>query len=1541
MCSIPGRHTNSIFLVVDLSLLRGETRDANLAKMTSVISRTWMYVVADQSNNPRGDVTFGFSVYDSHVGGYILSYQLNMVAQGMGIPKNVATTSASNLNGDDLINFLTLITLVTDKNVVDELNLRSSRSSRSSDIPAVETCKVLHTVLKSSFMQRIQKASSGSLTSSENSFYGYLLIFTPSLGAKDVIHAYVGKDALEEMGSIEQAFMKHLPISLWKNIASHRLSCAWISGNSEQDYGTVLSVIQQAVRSVFPSFYLNSLDAISAASMTREQFAVLFDLKLQEEEASSSPRAETQSLMDAFWKCGSMHGSIEFLQTSMAQMMSSTVHVTPLKSKSLKIQRLKHHSSKKAKGSKASAQKPMVGRGKRAMKNARDAANKTSGNDKPDSRGAYQQTNSTVNQNAFQNDNRDEFIAKDISPMSMEEAVEYAKGKIIDLKKQIIAHVEEIGRNDVSIATKALEILQSIVSKSIRSIEMFYHRRQSEYDIKEVKSSLMEDVPLAIRDLQQMHKTTTFEKNYTVSWEATIELILRLSIASYSTEKEDELSEGMQISEYAAIEDAMHIIVASMSPIPSQGHQIFLKVIKPAYISTLEYDIKQLEKSMWDEEEMAVDGDGSLADYHIAAASLEESGETPDESEDNARDRKINSIGKGDKSVSLVPVHAKVAICKEPSASCSQGPACSAEGSGVHGSTIGTTSLSGARSKLSQSNLISRRFNNSKQYGMQVKANSRKPKSLAGSFKKEQNQKVQITRQIPDTPQGKKVEEDIQNKEDGEEKKQYHCLTPDTAIIKKAKDIIPNTTPRDDSGKPNRISRIGSIRQQLFDDTNSKSAFQTLGEKDLLNGEKNKSTWLSGALVRRKRGTNSFASRMGELNGMNSTELPTDALERKDSETNKEIMSPLKLARGCRSLSNISDALQDPSDHVNDNEAHEGAEKSYDPVETDQHTCDIRIVLSPDTKSQHDLTAEAKDGSIHGASGDCSHGRKSSEPEDTEQHTCDIRVVLSPETNLNQNKDDIDAPVEQGEYLSESLFDINRSDDDDSMAAKNECSTSGDSSSQMCNDDGVTSPSCGNKENIIQHRDTPQKNPLLHFDGQTTPLAKSNVDNKRNVARKNPKRGRLAKMLAGPTDQHLKTSPPSAYVSCRSRSPGNKSITVEDRGSPCKASPGSGSFVSLMKQSSSGASPDYSSDTDSCIGDTPDVVIAMKPLIGEPQYNDSDEEDAAILNAAANGSLSPGDEVSKPKPVIRRKRRRSLLAATKGLVDLDVRKKVKQSSKPKQSTKTPKQSTQEERNKPIKNKQLHLTDPKATLKNGNPSKRKMCKMPVEGEEIFCSVTLEGVEQRTRCIIMTVGEAQLRGNNGWICHVEVLPAHVNTSQTGYIKVKLDSSKESPEGSANGPTTWCRVEPESPPNPKIMPKLPCETVVHNMAVKLGTSLIREDSATMLKRSEGDQYGAVVLSSPRRKLQPCNLRYEGEALASAERIQTTPPESLIKSRFGDAKGVELFPETFTVSPCGEVSPEARAAAGNMLGSLYPHLIPVVSSEVVKILTSPLGHK
>ena len=327
-----------IYLVIDLSLLRGSSREENLAKLVASVTRTLLCHADDDA------MQFGFSLTDSHVGGYMLSYQLNMVAQGMGIPKNVATTSACDLTRDDLINFLTLVKLVTDKNVVAELNLRASRNSRSSDIPAVETCRVLHTVLKTTCVHKLQGSLAGSSSSlsggsREGPRCGHMLIMTPSLVSKGVLHGYVGKDALEACGGdVGQAFLRHLPLSLWKAVGSHRLSCTWMSGNSVEN-AALLDGIEKEVRGVFPRFSLRSLDVGSAEGATMDAFlgCMGFQRSVGQvgQEVSSNGDGIRPGGVDAarIWEETAPHSTIELLQVAIAKMMPRAVNMTPLDAK--------------------------------------------------------------------------------------------------------------------------------------------------------------------------------------------------------------------------------------------------------------------------------------------------------------------------------------------------------------------------------------------------------------------------------------------------------------------------------------------------------------------------------------------------------------------------------------------------------------------------------------------------------------------------------------------------------------------------------------------------------------------------------------------------------------------------------------------------------------------------------------------------------------------------------------------------------------------------------------------------------------------------------------------------------------------------------------------------------------------------------------------------------------------------------------------------------------------------------------------------------
>ena len=1485
-------HAHMMYLVLDLSLLRGDNREEHLEKLIRTVSRTWMHVACDgRGQNNHSDITFGFNLYDSHMGGYMLCYQLNRVAQGMGIPKNVASTSGSNLNGDDLINFLTLIKLVTDKEVVDELNLRASRNSRSSDIPAVETSKVLHTAMKTPYMQKLQDTSSTDSNSSDSAMSGYLLIFTPSLGSKEVPYGYVGQEVFVESLSIQKAFMKHLSIHLWKSMASHRLSCAWISGNTRDEVEEFLVGVQEEVQHIFPRFRLNALDVVSSGAMTREEFGSATGFKTDDDVCSvlMEPNAEYEAL----WNDSAAGGSIDMLQLVIDRLNRSPKKINDFKSKHIKVKRVANGRVNVSKHPKSMPRKQVVGRGQRAIKNARNVTQKPVEKDSLDPKSAaLQHTSSTVNQSGSKPADVMYHSFGGVQPMNVEEATISARGMIASVKKEVIQQVEEAGNNSVAIATRAVETVRAIILQACRSVEKHACLTDAQsISLSNYKSAFTENIPLPVSHLQKLHKETPFERNYEVAWSAVIELLTRLSIGADCSGKEEDEFDGLGISGFAAIEDLMHIVVATMSPIPSQGHCIFLQVIRPNFAqSCLKNDILQLEKSIWDEEDIPIEIDGSLPDYRIAAVSLEASDETPDDSKVDSQGEDLLLVDRRchQQQQSSAPDHSKTLLCKDPVPSNSFGPAGSADGSGIHGGSVHIApSVSGPKNKNSLSNLMSRRFNNSKQYKMQVRAHVGKPKSKIGLNAREAVEKMKpgqrSKEQIPDTPLGKMAKIGDQNREPIAPKDAI-CSTPDTEIAKKQCDVIPNTSPRDLVEKPKAITRVGSIRQPIFDDapgaiipSNEKSA---RSEKVDV-ASKGKSTWLSGAIVRRKADT-SIGSRMADAQRLNSGSGDDARRNEGDSDAfNKEITSPLKSApdHQCQDVQAIQD------------------EQALNCIDT----CDQSEKVLEDAF-----------------------------PEDVD----DIKIVLSPFAKKAQGTEEannVDSvcedPLKQGDFPvddEDQMFVVDYEDsDNDSMLAKNQCSLSSDCSSSGLGDAMETSPS-GNKEN---HKDcsTPPKDSKKSENVMITPLMKSHLENKANPKRCR-KSGRLAKMLAGPTGiKALATGSAAAYATRVTPSPNRKSIAVEDRGSPCKPSPISQAFRAFPT-SVDAASPDYSSDTDSCAGDTPEIVVTMKPLLQPMPSVDSDEEDAAILNAAANGSLSPVDSDSKPI-VQRRKRRRSLLAATKGAIDAV-----------KESTRKRKDCSDQKGNEKTVTPEVPITAtnaPKKQLRlthNKNKRKRreKPRQMPTQEDEVIMLVgkgkdNLEIVQGCIKCI-----ESQELKGRGWMCKVKLLPLNKTTP----LDVKLESSKEVPDASdISAPGSWCRVESSSPKGQEIVTKVLGATEEHHKAVKISPSLVsRQESITVLENKTRN-----AVRSPNKRLQPCHLQYEGKALASAEKIQQTPPDAQLRCRIDSTsiKGVELFPETVALA---KVSPEARAAAGMMLGSLYSQVSPIVSSRVVELISSPV---
>ena len=1659
-----------LYLVLDLSLLRGVCREANLAKLFATVTRTLLSSSPDVS-----DITFGYTVYDSHVGGYMLSYQLNMVAQGMGIPKNVATTSACDLTRDDLVNFLTLAKLVTDKHVVESLNLRTSRNSRSSDIPAVETCKVLHTVLKTTCVHRLHSSLAGGASDDDavttstqetpGSKYGFLLMMTPSLGSVDVLHGYFGRETMEGCGGdVEKAFLKHLPLSLWKAVDSHQLSCAWVSGNGLDDT-VMLEKIEASVREVFPRFALTSLDVVGVDGVEPTGFVertgfemprmTSFWNEMKDQEASS--KAGNKNI-DRVWAETAPHSSLELLQMSMARVMPRALQMTPLgRSSGRGSGGGRGDKSVKSKGGQSKARSSVavlgkVGRGvskktgavgvavqsKRGQKAIRRARMPEGGNleVKREKRREKEDTpTSTVDGNQDQNadgnvvgnvgNDMGAFVDKvgqvpyveDLQPCTVEEAgarVAAAVGRIEaqELTKDKTDKVDKDAT--LRAAYETVPVLTSTIQRAMAEAAKHAADHGKAFDVSSSNACRVAFVEAActpVKELQQMHRTMPYEKLQTLAWKCAVQLLLRLCIATTSCPLPAGAPPASVVHKvslspeaFAAVEDIMHIIVATMSPIPSQGHALFLKVIKPCFVDKIEDDMKNLEKSIWDEEEMIIDEDGALADVRLAAESLEESGETPDESmnsEDAGGNRPAKKPSaktcmkrKSRKAVSKKLKAIKDANAKETSVQTASAgthplPSMSADGSGIHGggNYVGTA-VSGRRGDL-PNNLLSRRFNNSAQYTKMVRAAPGKskmavtgsttakavvPAAKAAKTTSKQTSDVIMPsgsrRQVPDTPLGKApgqgaqdVEEHIPNTTTGASCRVvqgvtglgghgvHGMTTPDTAMMKKAEDVIPNTSPR---GQPpanaNQMKRVGSIRQPLFDDASADAIFKA-SSKDAA-----KNTWLSGAIVKRRKPAPSGATRMGDMQNVDST---TFARQETEIELHKEIMSPMKPSTRRAEEAKMdkvnveparnSDDACDVNDIVSMHTAEQVDAEGYD---------DIEILLSPGPFAPN--TGDEQDGEDEDGTrrAECDNGK--GDVHSDRQLGDNVGNISNAHDNAQQH----DQQHDDGEEPS-STFDPEVSDDLNSMAAKNDGDASECSSSHLHGgdgNDGVTSP--GNKTDNVQKKspfDTPKE---LETDADANlpkmaDVASPNtVGNDATTAKPRRRRGgRLARMhgvnAANLDPNDPEATPPSRVKNDqRSRTPTRSPITIEDRGSPSKPSPGYCFFSPPPRQVESHGPVDYSSDTDSCMGDTPDVMVAMKPLIqASPDKYDSDEEDAAILNAAANGGLSPVDG-DKPAPIQRRVRKRSLaavgrvtgrvpgeiarrnkakaLAAVAPIIDADADDDV---TAEKGAAETPHATHGDEQQ--LCN-QKKLTAPLGQKKRAkiqsvddilkepagkpvqNTNKKsgvhKMTRMPEQGDLVVCFI--KQMEAFVRCTIVKEGDVALaRRGKGWCLTAGVIPvggADTNAPDAeGPFTVKLDSTKEIlSEDTISSNVSWYRVDPSSPGPTIVQKALPSgATEAHKRAAKAraNADMPRQESIPVLRSIENVVPVTVSNARKRRKLQPTNLRYEGKALESAQKIQLqrSPQHGLLVTRVDGADSLngvkciqemaatELFPE------------------------------------------------
>lgn len=205
-----------------------------------------------------------------------------------------------------------------------------------------------------------------------------------------------------------------------------------------------------------------------------------------------------------------------------------------------------------------------------------------------------------------------------------------------------------------------------------------------------------------------------------------------------------------------------------------------------------------------------------------------------------------------------------------------------------------------------------------------------------------------------------------------------------------------------------------------------------------------------------------------------------------------------------------------------------------------------------------------------------------------------------------------------------------------------------------------------------------------------------------------------------------------------------------------------------------------------------------------------------------------------------------------------------------------------------------------------------------------------------CEVQEVESASIVGENEWTCTLRVIPTNKENGVTS-LSVQLQSSGERPLGSPLiVPNTWSRIKSTSPLASNIRQKITGATVAHQKAVRQGGHKISpEGSIPILDPGRRDL--VTIKISPRRRLRPCHLKYAGDVLKSAEKIQGTPLANVKRGApTSGIQGVELFPTT--ADEHQNVSPEATAAAGHMLGALYgTRGSPPLTSPSVKKLLSP----
>ena len=158
-------------------------------------------------------------------------------------------------------------------------------------------------------------------------------------------------------------------------------------------------------------------------------------------------------------------------------------------------------------------------------------------------------------------------------------------------------------------------------------------------------------------------------------------------------------------------------------------------------------------------------------------------------------------------------------------------------------------------------------------------------------------------------------------------------------------------------------------------------------------------------------------------------------------------------------------------------------------------------------------------------------------------------------------------------------------------------------------------------------------------------------------------------------------------------------------------------------------------------------------------------------------------------------------------------------------------------------------------------------MPKVKDELLCCVQFFGSYHQLQCEVVGVEEVHRLENGKLSCKIRAMPSS-KTDEVESLIVHLDSAGERNIGSPlKESRTWARIIASSPKAATIKASaFPGATEAHDKAIKNTFKISPGDSIQILSNLKGDLKPKT--DSPRRRLRPCHLSYEGKVLRSAEK-------------------------------------------------------------------------